>query len=76
MDFDFSDEQKHLQREARRFLSDNCSTARVRSVLDDPDTSFDTTLWSEMAQLGWQGASVPELYGGSGLGAIELCAIA
>lgn len=76
MDFDFSDEQKHLQREARRFLDDNCGTARVRGVLDDPDKSFDTALWSEMAQLGWQGASVPERYGGSGLGAIELCAIA
>ncbi|MDG2459470.1 MAG: acyl-CoA/acyl-ACP dehydrogenase [Luminiphilus sp.] len=76
MDFDFTEDQKHLQQEARRFLSANCGTARVRQVLDEPDTPFDAELWTAMADLGWQGAILPEAYGGSGMGATDLCAIA
>ena len=35
MNFDFSDDQKSLKSEARRFLEANASTDKVRKVLDD-----------------------------------------
>ena len=35
MNFDFSDDQKFLKDEARKFLDAHCTTATVRSVLDD-----------------------------------------
>ena len=35
MNFDFSDDQKFLKNEARKFLAAECTTARVRKVLDD-----------------------------------------
>src|SRR5262249_35929738 len=33
-------------------------------------------LWHSVAELGWLGVAIPEAYGGSGFGHIELCAIA
>jgi alkylation response protein AidB-like acyl-CoA dehydrogenase len=76
MDFDYSDEQKQLKQEARRFLQDCCPPSANRAVLDDYDRSFDRTVWEGIAELGWLGTVIPEIHGGSGLGYVELCAIA
>jgi alkylation response protein AidB-like acyl-CoA dehydrogenase len=76
MNFDFSDDQKHLRSEARRYLAEKCSTKAVRRVLDNVDVTFDSALWSGVAEMGWLGAGVPEAYGGLGLGALELCVLA
>jgi alkylation response protein AidB-like acyl-CoA dehydrogenase len=76
MNFDYSDDQKFLKDEARKFLEAECGPAKVRAVLDDPATSYDETLWAKVAAQGWLGAAIPEAHGGLGLGHIELCAIA
>lgn len=76
MNFDFSDDQKFLKSEARKFLDANCSTSRVRKVLDDEAKAYDEALWKQVAEQGWLGAAIPEAYGGLGLGHVELCAIA
>ena len=76
MDFDFSDDQKSLKGEARKFLDARCTSQTVRAVLDDPAKAYDRDLWRGVAELGWLGAGIPETYGGLGLGHIELCAIA
>jgi alkylation response protein AidB-like acyl-CoA dehydrogenase len=76
MDFDFSDDQKFLKTEARKFLEARCPVAVVRGVLDDPARSYDADLWTAVAAQGWMGAAIPEEFGGLGLGGIELCAIA
>jgi alkylation response protein AidB-like acyl-CoA dehydrogenase len=75
MNFDYSEEQRLLQQEARKFLTDNSDCAAVRRVLNDAEKSFDDTLWSSVAELGWLGAIIPECYGGLGLDATDLCAI-
>ena len=75
MNFDFSDEQKQLREEARRFLTDRCSPAAVRAILEGPE-SFDRALWKGLAEMGFLGAAIPEEYGGVGLGHLELCVIA
>ncbi|MGZ6013247.1 MAG: acyl-CoA dehydrogenase family protein, partial [Caulobacteraceae bacterium] len=76
MNFDFSDDQKFLKGEARKFLDANCPTARVRGVLDDEGKAYDQALWKAVAEQGWLGAAIPEAYGGLGLGHLELCVIA
>lgn len=76
MDFDFSDDQKFLKSEARKFLEARCPTSVARSVLDNPAKSYDADLWKEIAAQGWLGTTIPEQYGGLGLGGVELCAIA
>jgi alkylation response protein AidB-like acyl-CoA dehydrogenase len=76
MDFDFSEDQKFLKNEARKFLDARCSMGVVRSVLDDPAKSYDAQLWKSVAQQGWLGAAISEEQGGLGLGGVELCAIA
>jgi len=76
MNFDFSDDQKFLKNEARKFLDGRCPTSKVRAVLDDPARSYDADLWKEVAAQGWLGTAIPEAYGGLGLGHLELCVIA
>ena len=76
MDFDFSDDQKFLKSEARKFLEARCPVSVVRGVLDNPAKAYDEDLWRAIAEQGWLGAAIPEEFGGLGLGGINLCAIA
>ncbi|MES1199295.1 MAG: acyl-CoA dehydrogenase family protein [Pseudomonadota bacterium] len=76
MNFDFSDDQKALKDEARKFLSAQCKPSVVRGVLDEPARGYDKDLWRAVAELGWLGASIPEEHGGLGLGRLELCVLA
>jgi alkylation response protein AidB-like acyl-CoA dehydrogenase len=76
MDFDFSDDQKFLKSEARKFLDARSPTSVARGVLDDPGRSYDADLWKAIAAQGWLGTTIPEQFGGLGLGGVELCAIA
>ncbi|HJV40989.1 acyl-CoA dehydrogenase family protein [Caulobacter sp.] len=76
MDFDYSDDQKFLKEEARKFLAAHCDVSVVRGVLDSAERSFDEKLWKGVAEQGWLGACIPEEHGGLGLGRIDLCAIA
>ncbi len=70
MDFSFSSDQQLLKNSARAFLDERMKPATVRLLWDDPRGESDT-LWKEIAQLGWLGLSLPEPYGGSGLGMVE-----
>jgi len=70
MDFGFTSDQQLLKNSARAFLDEHCKPATVRSSWDDPRGDNDA-MWKEMAQLGWLGLSLPEVYGGSGLGMVE-----
>jgi len=76
VNFDYSDDQKFLKGEARKFLDARCSAAVVRGVLDNADRSYDEALWKGVAEQGWLGVAIPEAHGGLGLGHVELCAIA
>ncbi len=76
MNFEFSEEQNLLRDQAQRFLRDKCPLETVRTVLDSMTLSHDAALWQGMIDLGWTGVSIPERYGGVGLGYLELCVIA
>ena len=70
MDFSFTPDQTLLKNSARAFLDEHCKPATVRLLWDDP-RGESQAMWKEMAQLGWLGLSLPEEYGGSGLGMVE-----
>ena len=76
MNFDYTDDQKALKDEARRFLADVAPLTVARAVLDDPARGHDAVLWARIGEQGWCGAAIPEEYGGLGLGYVELCALA
>ena len=70
MDFAFSGDQQLLKNAARAFLDERCTSPIVRGLWDDPRGESEA-MWKDMAQLGWLGLSLPEAYGGSGLGMVE-----
>ena len=72
MNFDFTDDQRMLCDQARRFLEENASN---RAIMES-DEPFDRALWAKMRELGWHGAALPEEEGGVGLSYIDLCVIA
>ena len=76
MNFDFSDDQKFLGGEARKFLNAECTMDRVRHVLDNEAVSHHPDIWQKVVEMGWLGTAIPETYGGLGLGALELCVLA
>jgi acyl-CoA dehydrogenase len=75
MNFDFSDEQRFLQRTARDYLNENAPLGLCRLVLES-DGGYSDDLWKGVAEMGWLGTAIPEEYGGSGFGHLELVLIA
>ncbi|RAV02839.1 acyl-CoA dehydrogenase family protein [Mycolicibacter senuensis] len=72
MDFALSDEQQTLQQVLREFLQAKSPEVAVREQMEDP-VGFDRALWTQMAQqLGLQSLAIPEEFGGSGFGFVEL----
>ncbi len=76
MNFDYTDDQKALKDEARKFLSAVAPITVARGVLDAPEAGHDAGLWARIGEQGWCGAAIPESYGGLELGYVELCALA
>ncbi len=75
MNFDFSEEQKLLQKTARDFLADQAPLSLARAVMES-DNKYSEELWKETAEMGWLGATIPEEYGGAGFGYLELALLA
>lgn len=75
MNLDFSDEQKQLRDQVRRFLAEKCPPEAVRAVLEGSER-YDKPLYAGLAEMGLLGAAIPEEYGGVGLGHLELCVVA
>ena len=75
MNFDFSDDQKQLRDTARKFLAEKCPPKAVRAVIDGK-APYDRDLWKGLAEMGLLGVAIPEAYGGTGAGHLELCVVA
>ena len=74
MDFTYDDEQLALQEAARGALERACGPDVVRQLADE-EAGVTPALWSTLADLGWTGLLVPEEYGGSGAGLLEMCVV-
>jgi len=75
MNFDFSEDQRLLQKTARDYLAEHAPLSLCREVLES-DQRYASSLWKGAAELGWLGAAIPEEYGGAGFGHLELALIA
>lgn len=75
MNFDFSDDQKMLKEQVRKFLADKCPMSVTRRVLEG-DEPYAQDVWKGLVEMGLTGTAIPEEFGGLGLGALELCVIA
>jgi alkylation response protein AidB-like acyl-CoA dehydrogenase len=72
MNFAFTDEQEELRKTVRAFLDAKSSESAVREQMET-ERGFDPAVWSQMGeQMGLQGLAIPEQYGGSGFGFVEL----
>src|ERR1700689_3770847 len=74
VDFTYDDEQLALQEVARGALERECGPEVVRQLADEAD-GITPALWSTLVDLGWTGLLVPEEYGGSGAGLLEMCVV-
>src|SRR5581483_6234934 len=68
-------EQEELRKSVRRFLEDKSPETEVRRLMDT-ETGYEPAVWDQMAQqLGLQGLAIPEEFGGSGYGYVELIVV-
>ena len=75
MNFAFSDEQDQLRDAVRRFMETKSPESEVRRLMETTD-GYDPAVWAQMAeQLGLQSLTIPEEYGGSGFGYVELIVV-
>ena len=74
MYFGFTEEQVMLRASMRRFLEQRCPIKEVRQLKVTPK-GYSEDLWQDMAKAGWLGVTLPEAYGGHGLGWLDLFVI-
>jgi alkylation response protein AidB-like acyl-CoA dehydrogenase len=71
MNFAFTEEQEELRKTVRAFLDSKSPETAVREQMETVN-GFDPAVWSQMGeQMGLQGLSIPEEFGGSGYSFIE-----
>lgn len=76
MRFAFTDEQAMIAQTAFAFFDEHATSARTRDAMATGDGT-DRALWRDFTrQLGLAAVAVPEAYGGSGLGLVELAIVA
>jgi alkylation response protein AidB-like acyl-CoA dehydrogenase len=69
-----SDEQRAFVEAIRDFAQRECGTREQRDALtDNGHEPHNQQLYERIAQLGWPGVCIPEQYGGSGGGAVDMC---
>ncbi|MGK4908445.1 acyl-CoA dehydrogenase family protein [Streptomyces albus] len=72
MDTAFTEEQDGIRRTVRDVLARRCTPEDVRAAVLAPQ-GYDTALWHTLAhELGLPGLALPEAYGGTGCGTLEL----
>lgn len=71
MDFGFTPEQEALRELARAIMNDHLTHERLKA-LEASGEWFDRRTWAELAKANLLGTAIPEAFGGSGLGLIEL----
>ncbi|HEY2772107.1 MAG TPA: acyl-CoA dehydrogenase family protein [Solirubrobacteraceae bacterium] len=69
-----TDEQRAFVEAIRDFATRECGTREQRDALTDNGREpHNQELYERIADLGWVGVSIPEEYGGSGGGAVDMC---
>ncbi len=74
MDLDFSEEQE-VMREMVRGVCDEYAPLETVRAMEDDAVGFPSELWKQMAELGLLGIAIPESYGGSEQGALDVAIV-
>src|ERR1700709_95570 len=75
MVFEFTPEQGELRSVVRSLLVADSAEPDIRRAIATPE-GYDRVLWQRMAgELGLCGLVIPEVYGGSGAGIVELAIV-
>lgn len=75
MDFTFSEDQLLFQESVKDFLVNEVTPARIRASWESA-TGRDDALWSQLAELGLTGLTVPEAHGGLGMSELDFVLLA
>ena len=69
-----TDEQRAFVEAIRDFAKRECGTREQRDALTQNGTEpHNSEIYAKIAELGWLGAAIPEEYGGTGGGSVDLC---
>lgn len=69
-----NDDQRLLQSTMNDFVREQAPLSRLRLFRQNRDLpGYSPKLWQQMAELGFTGLNIPEVFGGAGLGFCELC---
>jgi alkylation response protein AidB-like acyl-CoA dehydrogenase len=69
-----TDEQRAFVEAIRDFAKRECGTREQRDALtDNGNEPHNSEIYQQIADLGWLGVAIPEAYGGSGGGAVDMC---
>ena len=74
MNFELSEEQVAVRDLAAQVFNGSVTVERVKEI-EASDERFDGALWRQLADAGLLGISLPEEFGGSGLGFVETCLV-
>ena len=74
MRFDLDEDRALLKTSAREWFEKESPLAEARKVMEGSE-GLDRALYAQLGELGYLGLSLPESEGGSGFGAIGLCAV-
>lgn len=71
MDYGFDEDQEMLRWAVRDFMARECPRPLVREI-EEHWLDYSSELYGKMADLGWCGLMIPEEYGGSNYGWLEM----
>src|ERR1700735_3966793 len=74
MNFEFSDEQQQLQDTVDRYLSDQYTFEKFRSI-NASAAGWDKAVWAGLGELGVLALNVPAVQGGLGFGPLETLSV-
>jgi alkylation response protein AidB-like acyl-CoA dehydrogenase len=75
MDFSIGEDRDAVRDLAAQILLDRCSHERSKE-LEQARSWFDRDLWAALAEANLTALTIPEAFGGSGLGLVESCLVA
>ena len=71
-----TEEQQMLREAAKDWVTRRSPIRALRNLRDrGADLGYEPAVWTEMAAMGWAGTIVPEKYGGSNLGCMDLALV-
>lgn len=68
-----TEDQESIRRSSKKLVEERAPITQLRALRDTSDPlGYSRDLWTQMAELGFAGMTLPEKYGGAGLGLADL----